>query len=109
LFAEGNLSQILDPQVMEEGHREVEEAVALAVACIKLTGEDRPTMRQVELTLEGLWPTKEHILDDFGVKKLKKNGNMINTPPTLDGRSSEGSTRQYSMEVELTLSSRYPR
>ncbi|CAM0913419.1 unnamed protein product [Alopecurus aequalis] len=109
LFAEGDLSQILDPQVMDEGGKEVEEAVALALACIKLRGEDRPTMRQVELTLEGLRPTKEHILDDFGVNKLKMNSNTIKLPPTLDGRSTEQSTRRYSMELELTLSSRYPR
>ncbi|CAM0913354.1 unnamed protein product [Alopecurus aequalis] len=109
LFAEGGLSEILDPQVMDEGRKEVEEAVALAVACIKLRGEDRPTMRQVELALEGLRPTKEHILDDFGANKLKKNGYTMNSPLTLDGRSCDGSTRQYSMELELNLSSRYPR
>uniref|UniRef100_A0A8R7ULG4 Protein kinase domain-containing protein n=1 Tax=Triticum urartu TaxID=4572 RepID=A0A8R7ULG4_TRIUA len=54
LFAEGNLLQILDPQVIEEGGKEVQEVAAIAITCVKLKGEDRPTMRQVELTLEGL-------------------------------------------------------
>ncbi|KAF7105012.1 hypothetical protein CFC21_105856, partial [Triticum aestivum] len=109
LFEEGNLSQILDPQITDEGGKEVEEAVALAVACIKLRGEERPTMRQVELTLEGLRPSKEYISDEFGTNRLENKGVTINAPSTVDGRSTDGSTRQYSMEEELAMSSRYPR
>ncbi|VAI36014.1 unnamed protein product [Triticum turgidum subsp. durum] len=53
LFEKGQLPQILDPQVIEEGGKKVEEVATIAVSCIKLSREDRPTMRQVELTLEG--------------------------------------------------------
>ncbi|KAF7067166.1 hypothetical protein CFC21_073085, partial [Triticum aestivum] len=60
LFAEGNLSQLLDPQVMDEGGKEVGEVAALVIACVKITGEGRPSMRHVELTLEGLQASKGH-------------------------------------------------
>ncbi|CAN6282163.1 unnamed protein product [Urochloa humidicola] len=54
LHEEGNVSQILDPQVIEEGGKEVQEIAVLAASCINLRAEERPTMRQVEHTLEGL-------------------------------------------------------
>ncbi|XP_051198403.1 wall-associated receptor kinase 3-like [Lolium perenne] len=63
LFAEGRLLHILDPRVIEEGGPEVEKVAMLAVACVQLKGEDRPTMRQVEMTLEGLQTSKEHVPD----------------------------------------------
>jgi hypothetical protein len=37
LFIEGNLSQILDPHVLEMEAKVVEEVAKLALACIKLT------------------------------------------------------------------------
>ena len=52
LHGAGNLVQILDPQVIEEGGKEVLEVAQLAASCIKLRGEDRPTMRQVNRSLE---------------------------------------------------------
>uniref|UniRef100_A0A8R7UJR8 Protein kinase domain-containing protein n=1 Tax=Triticum urartu TaxID=4572 RepID=A0A8R7UJR8_TRIUA len=73
LFAKGNLLEILDPQVMEEGGKDVNEVAILAVACVKLRGEDRPTMRQVELTLENFHSPKQYVMDDVVVDKSKKN------------------------------------
>ncbi|TVU06417.1 hypothetical protein EJB05_49630, partial [Eragrostis curvula] len=54
LLAEQNLVKILDPQVIEEGGEEVQEVCLLAASCLKLKGEERPTMREVEHTLEGI-------------------------------------------------------
>nr|CDM87080.1 unnamed protein product [Triticum aestivum] len=98
LFTQGNLSEIIDPQVMEEGGREMEEVAALAVMCITLRGEDRPSMKQVEIKLEGTQASRGH-----------EKGNVRNCPPTVDGSRSEELSRQYSMEEEFMLSSRYPR
>ncbi|KAM3400485.1 hypothetical protein ACQJBY_005385 [Aegilops geniculata] len=109
LLTEGNLSQILDQQVIDEGGKEVEEVAALAKACVQLRGEDRPTMRQVELTLEGLPVSKKNMLDNASAKEFERNGIMINHPWVGDERSSEETSRQYSMEEEYMLSSRYPR
>ncbi|CAN6242229.1 unnamed protein product [Urochloa humidicola] len=96
VFTDGNLDQILDPQVMEEGDKEVQEVAALAASCIKLSGENRPTMRQVELTLEGLQAGKES----------EGNGRaMMNFQMMKEAESS----RRYSLEQEMLMSATYPR
>jgi len=59
LHGAGNLVQILDPQVIEEGGKEVLEVAQLAASCIKLRGEDRPTMRQVNRSLEVILTSKK--------------------------------------------------
>ncbi|KAG2481338.1 hypothetical protein PVAP13_9NG190000 [Panicum virgatum] len=59
LLREGNISQILDPQIIEEGGKEVQEVSVLAASCINLRAEDRPTMREVEHALEGLQVSKK--------------------------------------------------
>ncbi|RLN40533.1 wall-associated receptor kinase 2-like [Panicum miliaceum] len=58
LLGEGNVSQILDPQVIEEGGKEVQEVAMLAASCINLRAEERPTMREVGHALEGLQVSK---------------------------------------------------
>ncbi|XP_066341448.1 wall-associated receptor kinase 2-like [Miscanthus floridulus] len=87
LLSEGNLSQIIDPQVMEEGGTEVQEVATLAALCINLRGEERPTMRQVEHTLHGL----------------------MTDNPSLSGqgqRCENPCSRRYSLEQEMAS---YPR
>ncbi|KAF7040281.1 hypothetical protein CFC21_050194 [Triticum aestivum] len=108
LFEEGNLNQILDPQAIEEGGKEVNKVATIAVACIKLRGEDRPTMRQVELTLESLRASEDYTLDNVVEKKVENKHVMIDITFTGDKRSNN-STRRYSMEEEFMLSARYPR
>jgi hypothetical protein len=65
LLVDCKLDEILDPQVMDEGGGQVEEVSTLAALCIKLRAGERPTMRQVEMTLEGFQAPKEHILHDL--------------------------------------------
>ncbi|XP_043714865.1 uncharacterized protein LOC122663239 [Telopea speciosissima] len=56
-----NLFQILDYQVVNEGNREQLVAVAeLARRCLKVKGEDRPTMKEVAMELESLRMLYEH-------------------------------------------------
>ncbi|KAF8697296.1 hypothetical protein HU200_035885 [Digitaria exilis] len=59
LVSENNLDQILDPQVTQEGGGEVVDIALLAAMCVKFTSEERPTMRQVEMTLESIYAAKE--------------------------------------------------
>uniref|UniRef100_A0A8I6Y1N4 Protein kinase domain-containing protein n=1 Tax=Hordeum vulgare subsp. vulgare TaxID=112509 RepID=A0A8I6Y1N4_HORVV len=96
LFGGGKLSQVLDPQVMEEGGKEVEEVASIAVSCVKLRREDRPTMREVELTLKGTYVPREDPLDNASAS-------------TKVERNTKGSTRRYSMELEFRLSAEHPR
>jgi serine/threonine protein kinase len=106
LLTHGNVSCVLDPQVMEEGGKEVNEVVALAAICVKLKAEERPTMRQVELTLESIQESLQQVkLHSVGPSKSKENVIL----PIVEGRSTEESSRQYSLEEEFLLSARYPR
>nr|CAB3489978.1 unnamed protein product [Digitaria exilis] len=63
LLSEGNLDEILDPQVTKEGDGEVIDIALLAAICVKLQGEERPTMRQVEMTLESIQAAKDFSSD----------------------------------------------
>ncbi|CAM0947156.1 unnamed protein product [Alopecurus aequalis] len=91
LLKEGNLTEILDPQVVDEGGSQVEKVAFLAASCIKLRAEERPTMRHVEMTLEGLRPPKERVPDDSIAKQV------------------QGSYFETSLEEEsFTLSGSYP-
>ena len=61
LLTKGKLFDIIDPQVIEEEDGEVQEVATLAAMCTKLKGEDRPTMREVEMTLENLLVKKKQV------------------------------------------------
>lgn len=54
LLAEGNLVEIIDPQIMGEEDGQIHDVAELAAMCTKLNGDDRPTMREVEMALEYL-------------------------------------------------------
>jgi serine/threonine protein kinase len=103
LLAEDNLVEILDPQVVEEGGEEIKEVATIAASCIESRGEDRPTMRQVEMALEGIQASKERISVNF-----ESNNIQVNFASTK-ARNMLGGTRVYSLEEEFLQSSRYPR
>ncbi|KAB8089426.1 hypothetical protein EE612_014357 [Oryza sativa] len=109
LLTRDNLGHILDPQVVEEGGKEVKEVALLAVACVKLKAEERPTMRQVEMTLESIRSLflQQEAIHSMANKSSKEN-HVSMSYPANEGTSME-STKQYSLEEEYLLSSRYPR
>ncbi|CAN6363115.1 unnamed protein product [Urochloa humidicola] len=63
LLSKNNLDEILDPQVTREGDGEVVDIALLAAICVKFRGEERPTMRRVEMTLESIQESKEFSSD----------------------------------------------
>ncbi|CAM0146862.1 unnamed protein product [Urochloa decumbens] len=65
LLSEGNLVCILDPQVLKEAGGEVIDIALLAAMCVKPIGEERPTMRLVEMTLESIHAAKEYASSDI--------------------------------------------
>ncbi|VAI35998.1 unnamed protein product [Triticum turgidum subsp. durum] len=100
LLAEDDLSSVLDPQVMMEGGKKVEEVIMLAAACVRMEGGQRPTMRQVEMALESLQVPHENVV--MGVMDAPSYA------VTEDG-STEEVSRQYSREEDYLFSSRCPR
>jgi serine/threonine protein kinase len=109
LLAEGNLAQILDPQVVTEGGAEVKEVAALAASCINYRGEERPTMRQVEMALEAaLQAHKEIVLEREAVDRSEGN-NLTNHLLTRRRTNMDQVSRHYSIEEEFLMSASYPR
>ena len=104
LLTKGRLTDILDPQVNEEGGKEIEEVAALAATCI--TGEDRPTMRHVEVALESIQTFEGHVAAS---RKSEENIIGRNLPTTQGARNRQEASRIYSLEEEFMLSARYPR
>ncbi|KAK4489536.1 hypothetical protein RD792_005345 [Penstemon davidsonii] len=52
---ENRLVEVLEPRVVEEGSVELLQAVAdIARFCLRLKGDERPSMKQVAIELEGL-------------------------------------------------------
>ncbi|TVU06469.1 hypothetical protein EJB05_49686, partial [Eragrostis curvula] len=104
LLRQENLVQILDPQVVEEGDIELIKDVAnLATVCINLRGEDRPTMRQVEMKLEGLIqgsrkPAPESTVDRGSEENAIPMNGMI-----IQGRGRQSASLYYSMKEESLL------
>uniref|UniRef100_A0A0E0PJW6 Wall-associated receptor kinase galacturonan-binding domain-containing protein n=1 Tax=Oryza rufipogon TaxID=4529 RepID=A0A0E0PJW6_ORYRU len=58
LLLEGNLIDIINPQVKEEEGGEVHEVAALAALCTKLKGEEWPSTREVQMALENILSKK---------------------------------------------------
>jgi serine/threonine protein kinase len=107
LLAEGNLGEIIDPQVTEEENGEVKEVATLAAMCIQLKGEDRPAMREVEMKLEILRFKSMNVAPD--TSSWRSGGDQTRTRYMPIGRVTVETSRQYSMEEEILLSARYPR
>lgn len=103
LLTEGNLVDIIDPQVIDEEDGEIQEVATLAAMCTKLKGEDRPTMREVEMTLETLLAKKRRI-----EMPMTYHGDQNTAHYMPTGRDKEAS-RHYTMEEEMLLSASYPR
>ncbi|KAJ4916310.1 Wall-associated receptor kinase 2 [Raphanus sativus] len=56
---ENRLHDVIDGQMMNENnYREIQEAARVAVRCTRVTGEERPKMKEVAAQLEGLSVTK---------------------------------------------------
>ncbi|XBI59373.1 hypothetical protein VPH35_040452 [Triticum aestivum] len=102
---DNRLLDILDTQIVEEGGAEDAEVVArLVEACLSLKGEERPTMRQVETTLEDVQNSKFH----FNSQITSVNQNAMSDQLYKGSKGSEG-TRLYSLEKEFIQSSEIPR
>ncbi|CAN6209870.1 unnamed protein product [Urochloa humidicola] len=106
LANQDKLSEILDPQVIEEGGQETKEVAAIAVICLSLHGEDRPTMRQVETKLEAQQTEVHRAVNIAGTDGLILND------PWLDQNNAnarENLSRRDSMEEEFLCSMSLPR
>nr|CAE04509.1 OSJNBb0059K02.19 [Oryza sativa Japonica Group] len=103
---DNRLSDILDSQIVNEVGAEDAKVVAkLAEACLRLKGEERPTMRQVETTLEDVQRSKVQL--NHQIARVSNSNTLKNQ--TYEGSKCYEGTRQYSLEKEFIQSSEFPR
>ncbi|XP_065617834.1 wall-associated receptor kinase 2 [Quercus suber] len=64
---EERLFDVLDDHVVEEGNKEqLKEVAELAKSCLRVKGEERPTMKDVAMELAGIRKMETHPWVDFG-------------------------------------------
>ena len=76
----------------------------LAEACLSLKGEERPTMRQVETTLEDVLGSKVH-----SSSQVSRTIQIVLKDQTHNRSKGNEGTRVYSLEKEFIQSSEIPR
>ena len=71
---ERHLFEILDRRVLNEGNaKQVMEVAMLVKRCLSLKGEEKPTMKEVALELEGLKAMEKppHVKGNMGSKETE--------------------------------------
>ncbi|KAL5729335.1 hypothetical protein ACHQM5_002306 [Ranunculus cassubicifolius] len=113
LVKENRLFQLFESIILNEEEKEQVYAVAdLACKCLSVDGDERPTMKEVAMKLEGLRGFQKH---QWISKDSEKTSGL--TPEDVDLYSipssafynTDGSTGQYSSETETMLSGNVPR
>ena len=85
---ENRLFQILDPRVVREGTLEQLQTIAeLVKKCLNLNGEDRPTMKEIAMELEGLrkftkhpWVHQQNHEEVVGLMSESESANLYTVP-----------------------------
>ncbi|KAJ4747264.1 Wall-associated kinase family protein [Rhynchospora pubera] len=103
---ENRLEEILDPQIaVNEVHRtELEVFANLAQMCLRRNGEERPTMKELEIHLEVLWRFNRQHEHPRASQTLEER--QLLPHESIAGNDT---TRQYSFEQELLSSFKLPR
>ncbi|KAK4478449.1 hypothetical protein RD792_013924 [Penstemon davidsonii] len=111
---ENRLFEILEPRVVREGSLEQLQAIGeLVKRCLHMNGEDRPTMKEVAMELEGFrkftkhpWATQQPVREE-SVGLMNDNESVdLYTAPITSGDlytvpiSTRDSSEQYSLNSE---------
>ncbi|KAL6503265.1 hypothetical protein OROHE_023894 [Orobanche hederae] len=95
---EDRLFQIVDPRVLREGSLEQIRAVGeLVKRCLRLRSEERPTMKEVVMELEGLRKISKHpwagqeVHEEEGVGLMTEEQSDLYAVPIDSGFSGDGS------------------
>ncbi|KAL6206512.1 hypothetical protein ACLB2K_023760 [Fragaria x ananassa] len=103
------LKEILDDAIVNEGNIETAVSVAnLAKRCLRLKGEERPTMREVAMELEGMimtkhpWGSADHNFPEETMHLLGSPNTFMDYIVNVDGDGGPDTTSGCdSMQIEL--------
>ncbi|XVF39225.1 hypothetical protein PTKIN_Ptkin01aG0018600 [Pterospermum kingtungense] len=98
MMKKDRLLEILDRRMVNEKNiKPLNEVAALARRCVRLKGEERPTMKEVASALEGLRAMEEH---PWGKGDLleEETENLLDNEPNSNRTGYDGST-SISMEI----------
>ncbi|KAL8517233.1 hypothetical protein ACS0TY_015456 [Phlomoides rotata] len=89
---ENRLFQVLDPRVVREGSLDQLQAIAeLIKRCVRLNGENRPTMKEVAMELEDLRKFNKHpwanlpVIDEESIGLMNGGSSDLYATPTASG------------------------
>ncbi|KAJ1404803.1 Serine/threonine-protein kinase, active site [Sesbania bispinosa] len=105
---EGGLHQILDNEIVSDANVEhIIEVANLAKRCLRLKGEERPSMKEVALELEGIRTVEKHSLGKANVYEEETEYFLKVSSPLYimdNGEGSGGSstiTRFYNLQNQI--------
>ncbi|CAM0948371.1 unnamed protein product [Alopecurus aequalis] len=116
---EGAIMEIMDPQVVKEANpEEIDDISSLTEACLRLKGRDRPAMKEVDMRLQVLRTKRlrkfkilldsDEQIEHFICPKVS-NSDARRNVANVGNSSSEGISRCYNQEQELSSSVTLPR
>jgi serine/threonine protein kinase len=112
-FKEGRITGIVNSRVLEE---EINGVASLAELCLRLHGEERPTMKQVEMELQALLtkrvnsnPIIEEHMQPIPLTRRRARAACQSSAEELGGLRSGDNPQCYSLEKEFMLSASLPR
>uniref|UniRef100_A0ACD5ZUS5 Uncharacterized protein n=1 Tax=Avena sativa TaxID=4498 RepID=A0ACD5ZUS5_AVESA len=109
LLNKDRLSEILDAQISEEAGDKANEVAAIAAMCLRMKGEDRPTMRYVETKLQGLQSAENNTQSDtempeYLVGLRRKTFQLSSKDAAHADKEGKSNSRRYSLEEAMLLS-----
>ena len=107
MFDEQHLFQLIEPQILEEAGMEQLFVVAqLARRCLNLKREERPTMKEVAMELEGL---RRFHKQQLAPQNLEETEHLLGGIGPSSGYITEKASTQHSLEVDMVPSMDLPR
>jgi serine/threonine protein kinase len=106
---EGRLFQILDKNIDEINIEKLKEVAHIAEKCLRVKGEERPTMKEVAMELEGILVIEEHRWGSDNLSS-EETENLLKAVPSIInvedgvGRSGINSSDSYSInQMSMSL------
>ncbi|CAD6246093.1 unnamed protein product [Miscanthus lutarioriparius] len=104
LLNQGKVSEILEEQVIQEGEEEGKQVAEIAAMCLRTKGEDRPSMRYVEMRLQGLQCRPEIDISLVEEDQLNELNGLTIRGGNNGNAGDNYCSRHYSIEEEILLS-----